>query len=116
MRAARVGGGGEDGVDGVDLVGTRAEVDLRGVAVEAEVALGGGVSDEHGGVDLGGEHCGVEDADEVEPLPADSDPLAGVDRSPDHGERSWACCERVLTGPRCGVRRLGTWRFNGWTM
>ena len=34
-------------LNGVDLVGVRAEVDLGGVAVEAEVLLGGGVSDEH---------------------------------------------------------------------
>ena len=66
-------------MDGVDLVGVRAQVDLGGVAVEAEVLLRGGVSDEHRGVDFGGEHGGVEDADEVEPLPADPDPLAGVD-------------------------------------
>ena len=56
-------------VDGVDLVGVRAQVDLRGVAVEAEVLLRGGESDQHRGVDLGGEHGGVEDAGEVEPLP-----------------------------------------------
>ena len=82
-----VGGGGEHVVDGVDLVGARAEVDLGRVPVEAEVLLRGGVSDEHRGVDFGGEHGGVEDAGEVEPLPAgcaarpssQPDPLSRVD-------------------------------------
>src|SRR5580765_2592978 len=51
-RVFRVGGGGEVGVDVVDLVGGGLQVDLRGVAVEAEVRLRGGVSDKRGGVDL----------------------------------------------------------------
>ena len=56
-----------------------AEVDGRGVSVEAEVFLGGGVADNDGGVDGGGEHGRFEDAGEVEPLAADPDPFARVD-------------------------------------
>ena len=75
----RVGGRGEQVVDGVDPVGLGAEVDGGGVAVEAEVFLGRGEADEDGGVDVGGEHGRVEDAGDVEPLAADPDALAGVD-------------------------------------
>src|SRR6266496_1700965 len=82
-RVFGVGGGGEQGVDGVDLVGGRPQVDLGGVPVEAEVGLGGGEADQHGGVDLGGEDGRVQDAGQVEPLAdprrrADPDPLAWV--------------------------------------
>src|ERR1700758_4070830 len=41
-----------------------AEVDRGGVPVEAEVALGGGVADEDGGVDAGGEWGWSEDPDD----------------------------------------------------
>ena len=75
----RVGGGGEEVVDGVDPVVLGAEVDGRGVAVEAQVFLGGGVADQDGGVDGGGEHGRFEDAGEVEPLAADPDAFVGVD-------------------------------------
>ena len=74
-----VGGGGEQVVDGVDLVGLGAHVDGGGVAVEAEVVLGGGEADEDGGVDVGGEDGGVQDAGDVEPQVVEPDPLAGVD-------------------------------------
>jgi hypothetical protein len=45
-----------------------ADVDLRGVPVEAQVLLGGGEADQDGGVDLGGVGVGVENAGDVEPL------------------------------------------------
>ena len=41
------------GGDGLVVWG-RADVDLRGVAVEAEIVLGGGEADQDRGVDLGG--------------------------------------------------------------
>jgi hypothetical protein len=66
-------------VDGVDAVGLGAEVDRGGVAVEAQVFLCRGATDQDGGVDVRGEHGGFEDAGEVEPLAADPDPFAGVD-------------------------------------
>ena len=49
------------------------------MAVEAEVLLCGGVADQDGGVDGGGEHGRFEDAGHVEPLAADPDAFAGVD-------------------------------------
>ena len=58
----------EEVVDGVDLAGLGAHVDGGGMAVEAEVVLGGGEADEDRGVDVGGEHGGVQDAGHVEPL------------------------------------------------
>jgi len=51
----------------------------RRVIVEPEVRLGGGKADEHGAVDLGSEYGGAENSCDVEPLPAQPDPLAGVD-------------------------------------
>ena len=75
----RVGGGGQQVVDRVDLAGLGAHVDGRGMAVEAEVVLGGGEADEDRGVDVGGEHGRVQDAGHVEPHVVEPDPLAGVD-------------------------------------
>ena len=49
----RVDGGGQHGGDGVDLAGHAAEVQLGGVAVEAEVLLGDGEADEGHAVHLG---------------------------------------------------------------
>ena len=63
-----------------DGAGGGAQVDGGGVAVVVQVVLGGGVADQHRGVDLGGQHGGLEDAGEVEPHAADPDPLAGADR------------------------------------
>ena len=74
-----VGGRREHALDGGDLAGLAADVDRGRVIVEAEVGLGGGEADEHGAVDLGGEHGGAEDSRDVEPLPAQPDALAGVD-------------------------------------
>ena len=65
-------GGGGLGVDGAD-------VDFRGVPVEAEILLGGGKANQDRGVDPGSEGRGFEDAHEVEPHAADPDPLAGPD-------------------------------------
>ncbi len=56
-----------------------AQVDGVGVPVEVQVAFRGLEADEHGAFDFGGQHGGAEDADEVEPLVGDPDPLAGVD-------------------------------------
>src|SRR6202011_2064696 len=75
----RVGGGGQEVVDGSDAVVLGAEVDGGGVPVEAQVSLCRGVADQDGGVDRGGEHSRFEDAGEIEPLAAHPDPLAGVD-------------------------------------
>src|SRR5260370_12320415 len=61
------------------MAGLGAHVDDRGMDVEVQVALGGGKADQDGGVDLGGEHGGLEDAGQVEPLAAEPDPLAGPD-------------------------------------
>jgi hypothetical protein len=58
------------------------------VAVEAQVALGGGEADQHGVVDLGREPGRAKDAREVEPLAAEPDPLtrvAAVDPEPLRG-------------------------------
>ena len=74
-----VGGRGEHALDGGDLAGHAADVDRGRVTVEAEVGLGGGEADEHGAVDLGGQHGGAENSGDVEPLPAQPDALAGVD-------------------------------------
>src|SRR5207249_1124739 len=46
---------------------------------EFEIALRGGESDEHRGVNLGGESCGVEEAGEVEPHASQPDAFAGVE-------------------------------------
>ena len=69
----------EQVVDGVDVAGLGAHVDGGGVAVEAEVVLGGREADEDRGVDVGGEHGGVQDAGYVEPHVVEPDPLAGED-------------------------------------
>src|SRR6516165_5720099 len=74
-----VGGGGEDLLDGGDLVGGRAHVDGGRMPVETEVLVRGGEPDQHRGVDLGGEHRGPEDPGDVEPLAADPDPFPGPD-------------------------------------
>src|SRR5258708_24965429 len=61
------------------------------MAVEVEVVLGGGKAGQDGGVDLGGEHGGLENAGQVEPLAAEPDPLAGpdaVDPQPLGGHRA----------------------------
>ena len=80
VRLFRVGGGGEQVVDGVDLVGAvRAGRSVDGCPSKPRYFRAAGYPIEHRGVDFGGEHGGVEDADEVEPLPADPDPLARVD-------------------------------------
>jgi len=63
----------------VDLAGLRAHVDGGGVAVGAEVGHGGGVADEHGGVDVGGEDGGAQDSGDVEPLAAEPDAFSGED-------------------------------------
>ena len=79
---------GKDVVDGVDLAGLRADVDLGRVTVEVEVALGGGKADQGAAVDLGREGRRTEDAGDVEPHPAQRDPLAGkhtVDAEPLRG-------------------------------
>ena len=47
--------------------------------VEAQVLLRCGVADQDGGVDGRGQHGRSEDADHVEPLVADPNPLSGVD-------------------------------------
>jgi hypothetical protein len=73
------GGGGQDRLDGADLVGVGPPVDGGGVPVEAEVGPRGGEADQHGGVDFGGERGRVEDAGDGEPATADPDPLSGVD-------------------------------------
>src|SRR5260370_40893290 len=61
------------------MAGLGAHVDDRGMAVEVQVVLGGGKADQDGGVDLGGEHGGLEKAGQGEPLAAQPDPLAGPD-------------------------------------
>ena len=71
------------------------------MAVEAEVGLGGGEADEDGGVDVGGEHGGVEDAGDVEPLVADPDPLAGKTRSI---PSRWAAAAPSTATGSCGGR------------
>ena len=43
-----VGGCAEHGVDGVDLVSLRPHIDLGGMAVEAQIALGSGKPDQDG--------------------------------------------------------------------
>ena len=58
-------------------LGTAAQVQLAGVAVEAEVLLGDGEADEGHAVHLGDQLDRVEDADHGEPVPADPD-LGGV--------------------------------------
>src|SRR5580698_8224036 len=67
----RVGGDGQDGRHGVDLAGNAAQVEPGGVAVEAEVLLGDGESDEGHAVHLGEQYDGVQDADHREPVSAD---------------------------------------------
>src|SRR5262249_28176882 len=74
-----VGGGGEQLLDGGDLVGGRTQVDGGGVPVEVQVALGGGEPDQGRAVEVGGQHGGFEDAGQVEPLAAEPDPFAGAD-------------------------------------
>ena len=127
-RVLGVGGGGEDVVDGVDLVGLGADVDLGrvadgGAAVEdacvVEVGLGGGEADQDGVVDLGGEHGRVEDAGDVEPHAADPDPLAGEDAvdaealgggGAEHADRlgrGRGVEERGPGRPSCRPRRAG---------
>ncbi len=49
------------------------------MTVEPEVGGGGGKADEDRAVDLRRQRDGAEDPGEVEPLPVDPDPLAGVD-------------------------------------
>src|SRR5207237_3983574 len=74
----RVGGVGQEVVDSVHSLVLGAKVDGRGVSVEAQVFPCRGVADKNGGVDIGGQHGGFQDAGEVEPLAADPDALAGV--------------------------------------
>jgi len=47
--------------------------------VEVQVSFGGGVADQHGGVDVGGQRRGLEDAHDVEPHVPGPDPLPGPD-------------------------------------
>ena len=75
----RVGGGGEQVVDGVDLAGLGAHVDGGGVTVEAQVVLGGREADEDRGVDFGGQDGRLQDAGHVEPHVVGPDPLTGKD-------------------------------------
>ena len=56
-----------------------ADVDLRRVAVEVQVLLGGREADQDRGVDLRGVGVRVEDAGDVEPLAAGPDPHPGPD-------------------------------------
>src|SRR5205823_13338760 len=94
-------------------------------AVEAEIALRRGETDEHRRVDLGGERGGVEDAGKVEPHASEPDALAGIETVDaealrrgvaEHGHRL-ACRRRVEICPRCdrradGSRQVETRRLN----
>ncbi len=75
----RVGLGGEQIVHLGGLAGDGAHVDRGRPPAVLQVGVRGGVADQHRGVDLRGEHRGLEDAHHVEPLRADPDPLPGPD-------------------------------------
>jgi hypothetical protein len=85
------------------------------VAVEAEVALGGRKADQDRAVDVGGKRCRLEDADDVEPLVAEPDPLAWVDAA----DAEPRCGRRAENGDRqAGARgvevaTLGDGRSDG---
>ena len=85
-RPSRVVVRGEVPARRMDDEPVRAELAVGALAVEAEVALGGGESDEDRRVDLWGEGGGVEDAGEVEPHPSQPDALAGVEPVDAEGE------------------------------
>jgi hypothetical protein len=66
-------------LDRGDLVGARADVDRRRVAVEAEIPLRGAKADQDRTVDVGCEYRSPENPANVEPLAADPDSLAPVE-------------------------------------
>ena len=74
-----VGGGGQHGLDGGDLVALGPHVNGRRVPVEAEIGLCGGEADQHRRVDLGGQHGRLQGPGQVEPLVVEPDPFAWID-------------------------------------
>src|SRR5262245_7004257 len=112
-----VGGGGENLLDGGDLVGGRAHVDGGRMPIETEVLVRGGEPDQRRGVDLGGEHRGLEDPDDVEPLAANPDPFPGpnaVDAETRGGQRAehsdglgGGCRVQVPAVGEAGAHRAG---------
>lgn len=111
-----IGGSREHGVDSADLVGGGAHVDGRWMPVETEVGLRGREADQHRRVDLGCEHGGSENADNVEPLAADDDAFARqdlVDAEPGPSAfpdwcLAWGQHRSAVQGLRCSTQTLGS--------
>jgi PD-(D/E)XK nuclease superfamily len=87
-----VGGCRKHGMDCVYLICQGTHVDGGGVAVKAEVSLGGGEPNQHGAVDRRSQDGRLQDACHVEPLAAHPDPLA----------RKCAVDPEALSGDRLG--------------
>ena len=80
VRRLGVDAPGQHGPHLLDLVGHRADVQRRRRAGRLEQLVGDRVADQCGGVEVGGQRCGFDDADHREPLrrPARPDAVADV--------------------------------------
>jgi hypothetical protein len=77
------------------------------VAVGAEVGFRRRVADQDRGVDVGGEHGGVEDARDVEPLAAEPDALPGEDPVDAQGQAASGAAVSAMTRPSSSSMRRG---------
>ena len=101
--------GGEHGCYRVDLAGHAAQVELGGVAVEAEVLLGDGEADERRAVHLAHQLDRLEDADDGEPV-APEPHLGGVGQVVDAEDAGRVGAEhhgRVVGGGGVEERAVG---------
>ena len=114
---------GSTAATAVTWLGTAADVQLGGMAIEGEVLLGDGEADEGHGVQLGQQRHGAQDADDGEPVPADphlggrgevadAEEDGGLGAEDDRGVASGGGVEERAVG-ECGAEGGGQGRAGG---